>query len=105
MPPSRSTRPKVTTWRTIADPCMPLLATRARACLFDEADERLVADRLDVLPVPHAPADRLVARGLVLPPVLQHRAERLLDDLRVDLLTAERGESLRPVDRLGDAGR
>ena len=65
----------------------PRLPVRGRARLFDEADERLVAHGLDVLAV------------------LQHRAERLLDDLGVDLLAPERGERLRPVDRLGDAGR
>ena len=47
----------------------------------------VVADRLEVLVV------------------LQHRAERRLDDLRVQLLPAEGRERLRPVDRLGDARR
>src|SRR5690242_13386165 len=77
-PASRSTRPKVTTWRTIGS---------ARAGLRDERGERVVAHRLEVLVV------------------FQHRAERLLDDLGVQLVAAERGECLRPVDRLGDAGR
>ena len=57
---------------------MPLYAARARAGLFDEADERLVAHRLDVLAV------------------LEHRAERLLDDLGVDLLAAERARAPAP---------
>src|SRR4029453_4940744 len=87
IPTSRRTRPKVTTCLTIASPAMLLLPVRARASLFDEADERLVAHRLDVLAV------------------LQHRAEGLLDDLGVDLLAAERGERLRPVDRLRDPRR
>ena len=37
--------------------------------------------------------------------VLQHRAERLLDDLGVELLLAERRQRPRPVDRLGDTRR
>ena len=63
------------------------LPGRCRARGVDEPRERLVAHRLDVLAV------------------LEHRAERLLDDLGVDLLAAERVERLRPVDRLGDPGR
>src|SRR6187549_630309 len=66
---------------------MPPLPVGGRARLFDEADERLVSNRLDVLAV------------------LEDRAERLLDDLRVDLLAAESGECLGPVDRLRDTGR
>ena len=58
-----------------------------RAGLLDEPRERGVADELEVLVV------------------LEHRAQRLLDDRRVELLAAERGERVRPVDRLGDAGR
>ena len=88
IPTSRRTRPKVTTWRTIAVPCTrPTQASRSRARFLDEAGERLVPNGLDVLAV------------------LEHRAERLLDDLRVDLFPAERGERLRPVDRLRDARR
>ena len=37
--------------------------------------------------------------------MLEHRAERVLDDVGVELLAAEGGERLCPVDRLGDAGR
>src|SRR5262245_65574272 len=66
---------------------MPQLPVRGGAGLFDEADERLVAHRLDVLAV------------------LQHRAERLLDDLGIDLFTAERGKGLCPVDRFRDTRR
>src|SRR5262249_34041514 len=77
-PASRSTRPNVTTWRTIGS---------ATAGLRDERRERVVANGLEVLVV------------------LQHRAEGLLDDLRVQLLAAEGGEGVRPVDRLRNAGR
>ena len=87
IPTSRSTRPKVTTCRTIALPCTRPTVPPRSARLLDEAGEGLVANRLDVLAV------------------LEHRAERLLDDLGVDLLAAERGERVRPVDRLRDAGR
>src|SRR5918994_6513586 len=83
-PASRSTRPNVTTWRT-----KPPSASGCRDTprLLHECDKRLV---------PH--------RGKVLV-VLQHRAERLLDRLRVEILMSERGKRPRPVDRLRDAGR
>src|SRR5215213_8816895 len=84
MPTSRRTRPNVTTCRTIAEPANAVLLAGRGASVFDERDERLVANGLDVLAV------------------LEHRAERLLHDLRVDLLAAECGERLRPVDRLRD---
>ena len=48
-------------------------------------------------------ARRLVAHDVDVLAHLQHRAERLLHDLGVDLLPAERSERVRPVDRLGDA--
>ena len=65
----------------------PSTCGRCRARGVDELRERLVAHGLDVLAV------------------LEHRAERLLDDVGVDLLAAERVERHRPVDRLGDPGR
>src|SRR5690242_8283172 len=78
-PASRRTRPNVTTCLTNA-----LLGSSR---LLEQAEQRLVANREQVLVV------------------LEHRAERLLDHLRVELLPAERGERARPVDRLGDARR
>src|SRR5439155_16279487 len=77
-PASRSTRPNVTMWETTA-----LAGTGAG----DEPGERLVADREQILVV------------------LEHRAERRLDVLDVELLPAERRERLRPVDRLGETRR
>src|SRR6185312_8375970 len=77
-PPSRSTRPKTTTWRTTA--CS---ATGVR----DEARERLVADRLMILVI------------------LEQRAERRLHMLDVELLAAEGRQRAHPVDRLGEPGR
>ena len=50
-------------------------------------------------------ATRVVAHGLEVLVVLQHRPERLLDDLGVELLAAQRGQRVGPVDRLGDARR
>src|ERR671934_2720712 len=78
-PASRSTRPKVTTWRTSA--------SADSAGLLQQAGKRLVADQLEVLVV------------------FEHRSERGLDELRVELLAAERRERLGPVDRLRDARR
>src|SRR3954452_5983468 len=86
-PTSRRTRPKVTTWRTTASAMAGLLQSRCRASGVDEACQRLVAHGLDVLAV------------------LQHRTERLLDDVGIDLLPAERVGGHRPVDRLRDTGR
>src|SRR6266487_801904 len=83
-PASRNTRPNVTTWRTKPpSSCAGCDSSR----LLDERDESLVADGGEVLVV------------------LQHRPERLLDRARVELLLPERGERLRPVDRLCDARR
>src|SRR5882762_3210840 len=84
-PPSRRMRPNVTTWRT--NPPSEGAGCGDTACLLDERDESLVADRGEVLVV------------------LQDGAERLFDDPRVELLTPERCERLGPVDRLGHAGR
>ncbi len=50
-------------------------------------------------------AQARVAHALDVLVVLQHRAERRVDDVGVELLLAERDERLRPVDRLGDARR
>ena len=86
-PTSRRTRPKVTTWRTTASAIRRLTERPRSRGGVDEPRERLVAHALDVLAV------------------LQHRAERLLDDVGVDLLPPERVERHRPVDRLGDARR
>src|SRR5262245_26050022 len=83
-PASRRMRPNVTTWRT-SPPSGACGSNRPR--LLDECDEGLVANRGKVLVV------------------LQHGAERLLDGRRVELLPTERRECVRPVDRLGDAGR
>src|SRR5947208_9101732 len=83
-PASRRIRPNVTTWRT-KPPSSCAGCDSAR--LLDERDESLVANRGEVLVV------------------LQHRPERLLDRARVEVLPPERGERLRPVDRLGDARR
>src|SRR5262245_51360525 len=78
-PTSRSTRPKVTTCDSSGSDgtALPRAARRR-----DEIGERLVPDRLDVLAV------------------LEHRAERLLDHLGVDLLPTQGGQRMRPVDRL-----
>src|SRR4051794_14336724 len=76
-PASRRTRPNVTTCRTTGS---------ASLRLFEQAGQRLVADGFEVLVV------------------LEHRAERLPDDLGGELLLSERGQGVRPVDRLGDAG-
>src|SRR4029453_9479822 len=83
-PASRRMRPKVTTWRT--RPPSGACGSN-RAGLLHECDEGLVTNRGKVLVV------------------LQHGAERLLDRRRVELLPAERGERLRPVDRLRNPGR
>src|SRR5436190_3588676 len=77
-------RPNVTTWRT--RPPSGACGSN-RTGLLHERDEGLVANRGKVLVV------------------LQYGAERLLDRRRVQLLPTERGERLRPVDRLRDAGR
>src|SRR6476646_8504328 len=77
-PASRSTRPNVTMCETT-----PLPGTGAG----DEPRERLVANREQILVV------------------LEHRAERRLHVVDVDLALAERGQRLRPVDRLGHAVR
>src|SRR2546427_6642620 len=82
-PASRRMRPNVTTWRT--NPPSEGAGCGDTACLLDERDESLVADRGEVLVV------------------LQDRAERLFDDPGVELLTTERCKCLRPVDRLGHA--
>src|SRR6188472_2445552 len=78
-------RPKVTTWRMSASAGTTSAADGAS--LGHELVQVVVADRLEVLVV------------------LQHRAERRLDDLRVQLLPAEGRERLPPVDRLRDARR
>src|SRR5256885_13535049 len=79
-PAWRRTRPNVTTW-----PTTPL--SGRNPCLLDQVDEGRVPHALEILVV------------------LEHRAERRLDDLRVELAAAERSERLRPVDRLRDSGR
>src|SRR5438093_1141190 len=84
-PASRRMRPNVTTWRT--NPPSDGAGGGDSACLLDERDESLVADRGKVLVV------------------LQDGAERLFDDPGVELLTPERCKRLRPVDRLGHARR
>ena len=77
----------MTTCRTTASAIGGYRASRRRAGAVDEPREGLVPHRLDVLAV------------------LEHRAERLLDDVGVDLLAAERVERHRPVDRLCHARR
>ena len=77
----------MTTWPTIASPAGTQPVPRCRAGLLDEPRERLVLHRLDVLAV------------------LEHRPERLLDDLGIELLAPERVERHRPVDRLRDPRR
>src|SRR2546428_12911748 len=84
-PASRRMRPNVTTWRT--NPPSEGAGCGDTACLLDERDESLVADRGEVLVV------------------LQHGAERLFYDPGVELLTAERRKRLCPVDGLGDRPR
>src|SRR6476469_11012270 len=84
-PASRRMRPNVTTWRT--NPPSDGAGCGDTACLLDERDESFVAHRGEVLVV------------------LQDGAERLFDDSRVELLTPERRERLRPVDRLGHTRR
>src|SRR2546421_10838166 len=82
-PASRRMRPNVTTWRT--NPPSDCAGCGDTACLLDECDESLVADRGEVLVV------------------LEDGAEGLLDDPGVQLLAAERCPRLRPVDGLGHA--
>ena len=53
---------------------------------------------------PSSASDGVVAHQVEVLVVLEHRAERLLDDGCVELLAAEGHERLRPVDRLGHAG-
>jgi hypothetical protein len=68
----------------------PIASRRGRGGrprLAEQLRHGVVADRLEVLVV------------------LQDRPERLLDDLRVELLGAKGHERVRPVDRLRDAGR
>src|SRR6476620_11673687 len=84
-PASRRMRPNVTTWRT--NPPSDGAGCGDTACLLDERDESLVADRGEVLVV------------------LQNGAERLFDDPCVELLTPQRRKRLRPVDRLGHSRR
>jgi hypothetical protein len=84
-PASRSTRPKVTRWRVSASLTRRGRGRRAR--LADERHDGVVADEVEVLVV------------------LQDGAEGLLDHGRVELLAAQGDERLRPVDRLGHAGR
>src|SRR6516164_5830878 len=79
-PPSRSTRPKVTTWRTSASASSALR-------LLEQADQSIVPHQLEVLVV------------------LEHRPERRLHDLGVELGPSQRGKRLRPVDRLRDSRR
>src|SRR5438876_11991189 len=84
-PASRRMRPNVTTWRT--NPPSDGAGCGDTACLLDERDESLVANRGEVLVV------------------LQDGAERLFDDSRVEILTPERCKRLRPVDGLGHTRR
>src|SRR5438034_11108807 len=79
-PAWRRTRPNVTTW-----PTTPLAGGNPR--LLEQFGERDVADALQVLVV------------------LEHRTERRLDDIGIELAAAEGREGLGPVDRLGDARR
>src|SRR2546421_1284838 len=81
-PASRSTRPNVTSWRTSAS------ASSFKAFgLLKQADQRLVLHELEVLVV------------------LEHRPERRLHQLGVELRLTERCQGLCPVDRLGDPRR
>src|SRR2546425_151951 len=84
-PASRRMRPNVTTWRT--NPPSGGAGCGDTARLLDEGDESLVANGGEVLVV------------------LQDRAEGLLDRPRVEVLPVQRGEGLRPVDRLCHPGR
>src|SRR5438093_13530606 len=83
-PASRRILPNVTTWRT-KPPSSCAGCDSAR--LLNERDEGLVADGGEVLVV------------------LQHRSKRFLDRASVEVVPPERGERLRPVDRLRDAWR
>src|ERR1700756_1751279 len=83
-PASRSTRPNVTTWRTSASASSWGLYSSG---FREEVEQRLVAHQLEVFVV------------------LEHRPERRLDQVGVQLALAQRGQRLCPVDRLGDAGR
>src|SRR6478752_1460528 len=82
-PASRRIRPKVTSLRVTASPGF----MSGSAGFADKLSQAGVADALDVLVV------------------LQHRAERGVHHAGVELLLAEGEQGLRPVDRLGNAGR
>src|SRR6478672_4067895 len=84
-PASRRIRPKVTSLRVTASPGFTPGLTSGSARFADQLAQAGVAHALDVLVV------------------LQHRAQRGVNDARVQLLLAEGEQRLRPVDRLGHA--
>src|SRR5437868_10133242 len=84
-PPSRSTRPKKTTWRTTA--CCGAAVDGSATCRRDEPSESLVANREQVLVV------------------LEQRPKGRLHVLDVQLLPAESRQRPHPVDRLREPRR